>query len=45
MRALSRLTPRMQAYCVRALSARWRTWRGMVTEGQDGVRNRGGGRL
>lgn len=43
MRALSRLTPRMQAYCVRALRARLTTWRGTATDGQDGVRRRGEG--
>lgn len=44
MRALSKFTPRMQAYCVRALRARLIIWRGRVRDGgQDGTKRKGCG--
>lgn len=46
VRALSKFTPRMQAYCVKALRARLMIWRGRVRVregGQDGVERRGRG--
>lgn len=39
VRALSRLTPRMQTYCVSALAARFKISLGMAMEGH--VRSRG----